>query len=201
MESDIDLEFSKVWLLPTTSLHEMKRVGDVFIRKEDMKYPMMWKPLAANETQQAESRRRLICLADHIIPGHGPLFRVTNSMKRRLNCPFRYTWWLIQVSEEEWFAQKRDLNFRKITDRVHLGMNSQATRQLSTFLRAEKNHFPKIRTIKHQNILSTESFPQVTLPCLKLRFSDANCHHRKPNSPFNTIEGWGGLVGQAFSRY
>ncbi|CAG9536818.1 unnamed protein product [Cercopithifilaria johnstoni] len=64
--------------------------GDIFIRKEDMKYSTIWKQLAANETQQEESRKRLLCLADCIIPGHGPLFRITNNMKRELNCPSNY---------------------------------------------------------------------------------------------------------------
>ncbi|VDK88022.1 unnamed protein product [Onchocerca ochengi] len=64
--------------------------GDVFIRKEDTKYPTIWKQLAANETQQQESRKRLLCLANCIIPGHGPLFRVTGNMKRELNCPGSY---------------------------------------------------------------------------------------------------------------
>ncbi|EFO20987.1 hypothetical protein LOAG_07501 [Loa loa] len=64
--------------------------GDIFIRKEDMKNSMIWKQLAANEIQQEESRKRLLCLADCIIPGHGPLFRVTSNMKRGLNCPGRY---------------------------------------------------------------------------------------------------------------
>ncbi|VDN07960.1 unnamed protein product [Thelazia callipaeda] len=60
--------------------------GDVFIRKEDLKYPNIWKSLAINEMQQEESRRRLACIADHIIPGHGPIFRVTNRMKRKFKC-------------------------------------------------------------------------------------------------------------------
>ncbi|KAM3727233.1 Uncharacterized protein ACO02O_03901 [Dirofilaria immitis] len=60
--------------------------GDVFIRKEDMKYSSMWKQLATNEIQQEESRRRLLCLADCIIPGHGSLFQVTSNMKRESNC-------------------------------------------------------------------------------------------------------------------
>uniref|UniRef100_A0A0R3RJP1 Metallo-beta-lactamase domain-containing protein 1 n=1 Tax=Elaeophora elaphi TaxID=1147741 RepID=A0A0R3RJP1_9BILA len=64
--------------------------GDIFIRKEDMKDSTMWKQLAANETQQEESRRRLLCLADCIVPGHGPLFRITSNMKRELNCLSSY---------------------------------------------------------------------------------------------------------------
>uniref|UniRef100_A0A915PWA4 Metallo-beta-lactamase domain-containing protein 1 n=1 Tax=Setaria digitata TaxID=48799 RepID=A0A915PWA4_9BILA len=64
--------------------------GDVFLRKEDMKYPTMWRPLATNEAEQEESRKRLLCLGDYIIPGHGPLFRVTSNMKQKLNCPSDY---------------------------------------------------------------------------------------------------------------
>uniref|UniRef100_A0A5S6PMK7 Metallo-beta-lactamase domain-containing protein 1 n=1 Tax=Brugia malayi TaxID=6279 RepID=A0A5S6PMK7_BRUMA len=64
--------------------------GDIFIQKEDMKDSRIWKQLATNEIQQEESRRRLLCLADCIIPGHGSLFRVKSSMKRMLNCPDSY---------------------------------------------------------------------------------------------------------------
>ncbi|VDM09858.1 unnamed protein product [Wuchereria bancrofti] len=64
--------------------------GDIFIRKEDLKDSRIWKQLATNEIQQEESRRRLLCLADCIIPGHGSLFRVKSSMKRMLNCPGNY---------------------------------------------------------------------------------------------------------------
>uniref|UniRef100_A0A0N5AVX5 Metallo-beta-lactamase domain-containing protein 1 n=1 Tax=Syphacia muris TaxID=451379 RepID=A0A0N5AVX5_9BILA len=60
--------------------------GDIFMREEDTKYPMMWKPLSNNATEQIESRRRLLCLADNIIPGHGPMFPVTGEMKLQQGC-------------------------------------------------------------------------------------------------------------------
>ncbi|VDM36772.1 unnamed protein product [Toxocara canis] len=60
--------------------------GDIFIRKEDLTYPLMWRPLSTNETQQAESRRRLLCLADYIVPGHGHMFAVTESIKNECGC-------------------------------------------------------------------------------------------------------------------
>ncbi|KAI1730949.1 rasGEF domain-containing protein [Ditylenchus destructor] len=59
--------------------------GDVFIAAEDIDYPMMWKPLAWNEQIQEESRRRLICFADWIVPGHSKVFRVTSAMRARMS--------------------------------------------------------------------------------------------------------------------
>lgn len=56
------------------------------MRKEDIKDSTLWKQFASNEREQEESRKRLVCLADCIIPGHGPLFRVMSSMKREFNC-------------------------------------------------------------------------------------------------------------------
>uniref|UniRef100_A0A0N4V700 Metallo-beta-lactamase domain-containing protein 1 n=1 Tax=Enterobius vermicularis TaxID=51028 RepID=A0A0N4V700_ENTVE len=60
--------------------------GDVFMRKEDVTYPMMWKPLSNNVTEQTESRRKLLCLANSIVPGHGPMFTVTEEMRIKAGC-------------------------------------------------------------------------------------------------------------------
>ncbi|PIO68696.1 metallo-beta-lactamase domain protein, partial [Teladorsagia circumcincta] len=60
--------------------------GDTFMRREDLDYPMMWKPLSANETEQARSRRNLICEAAWIIPGHGAPFPVTRHMRVQFRC-------------------------------------------------------------------------------------------------------------------
>lgn len=45
--------------------------GDVFVAEEDMRFPLMWKPMAWSERTQETSRKRLICDADYIVPGHG----------------------------------------------------------------------------------------------------------------------------------
>ncbi|CAI4233137.1 unnamed protein product [Auanema sp. JU1783] len=61
--------------------------GDVFIRKEDIDYPIMWQPLSANETQQALSRKKIMCSDTlWIVPGHGPPFLIDNSMKNKFKC-------------------------------------------------------------------------------------------------------------------
>ncbi|KAI6206095.1 Beta-lactamase domain containing protein [Aphelenchoides besseyi] len=49
--------------------------GDVFITAEDIEHPIMWKPMAWSERTQETSRRRLICEADYIVPGHGKVFK------------------------------------------------------------------------------------------------------------------------------
>lgn len=61
-------------------------VGDVFISEEDFDYPMMWKPLAWNDKVQEQSRRKLLCLADYIVPGHGKVFHVSSSLRDRVKC-------------------------------------------------------------------------------------------------------------------
>lgn len=60
--------------------------GDVFIAEEDLNFPMMWKPLAWNEKIQEESRNKLLCISDYIVPGHGKAFRVTNSIRKSVVC-------------------------------------------------------------------------------------------------------------------
>ncbi|KAE9413656.1 hypothetical protein Angca_010065 [Angiostrongylus cantonensis] len=60
--------------------------GDTFIRREDLDYPMMWQPLSANETEQAISRRTIICQANWIVPGHGAPFQVTKKMRTQFFC-------------------------------------------------------------------------------------------------------------------
>jgi len=53
---------------------------------EDMDSPMVWRPLAWNETIQEESRRRILCMAEYIVPGHGRVFRVTKAMRTKAFC-------------------------------------------------------------------------------------------------------------------
>ncbi|WKY15277.1 hypothetical protein Q1695_000620 [Nippostrongylus brasiliensis] len=60
--------------------------GDTFMRREDLDHPMMWQPLSANETEQALSRRNIICDASWIVPGHGAPFQVTRQMRVQFGC-------------------------------------------------------------------------------------------------------------------
>ncbi|KJH42582.1 metallo-beta-lactamase domain protein [Dictyocaulus viviparus] len=60
--------------------------GDTFMRREDLDYPMMWKPLSANEVEQGKSRKSMICQANWIVPGHGEPFSVTQEMRTQFYC-------------------------------------------------------------------------------------------------------------------
>lgn len=57
--------------------------GDLYEKEEDLADPKMWQNLGTPELQevQAKMRWKVLNNVDYIIPGHGPMFRVTKSMK------------------------------------------------------------------------------------------------------------------------
>ncbi|XP_072763161.1 metallo-beta-lactamase domain-containing protein 1 isoform X2 [Anoplolepis gracilipes] len=57
--------------------------GDLFEKEEDILEPSIWKSLGMPELVKTQSvmRSRVINLADFIIPGHGPMFRVSHTMR------------------------------------------------------------------------------------------------------------------------
>lgn len=57
--------------------------GDLFEKEDDILEPSIWKALGTPELVKTQSvmRSRVINLADFIIPGHGPIFRVSHAMK------------------------------------------------------------------------------------------------------------------------
>ncbi|KAE9555877.1 hypothetical protein FO519_000857 [Halicephalobus sp. NKZ332] len=60
--------------------------GDVFMNEKDLDYPLMWKKFSSDQRLQEQSRKQLICLANFIVPGHGKIFKITQSMKNGVNC-------------------------------------------------------------------------------------------------------------------
>ncbi|KAK3858913.1 hypothetical protein Pcinc_034931 [Petrolisthes cinctipes] len=58
--------------------------GDLFEREEDIADPTLWKYTAGSENSESQEKHRnkVLLLADHIVPGHGPMFKVTNEMKK-----------------------------------------------------------------------------------------------------------------------
>ncbi|XP_076174108.1 metallo-beta-lactamase domain-containing protein 1 isoform X2 [Ptiloglossa arizonensis] len=58
--------------------------GDLFEKEEDILDPSIWKDVGTVELQktQANMRAYVITKADFIIPGHGPMFHVTNDMRK-----------------------------------------------------------------------------------------------------------------------
>lgn len=61
--------------------------GDLFENEDDLSDESIWKNAGSeNEKQQAESRRKILEIADYIIPGHGKMFRVRSSMHKLFHC-------------------------------------------------------------------------------------------------------------------
>lgn len=59
--------------------------GDIFEKMEDIDNPEIWRTAGSlNPEQQEKSRAKIANIADYIIPGHGPMFRVTNEMKEKI---------------------------------------------------------------------------------------------------------------------
>jgi len=63
------------------SFHDF--TGDLFEKEEDILTPYIWKSLGIPELLKTQSvtRSRIINLADFIVPGHGPMFHVTDTMR------------------------------------------------------------------------------------------------------------------------
>ena len=59
-------------------------IGDLFEKEEDILDPHIWKSVGTPELLKTQSvmRSRIIDLADFIIPGHGSMFCVTDTMRK-----------------------------------------------------------------------------------------------------------------------
>lgn len=57
--------------------------GDLFEREEDIADPSLWRHTAGSENPETQEKHRnkVLLLADYIVPGHGPMFKVTEAMK------------------------------------------------------------------------------------------------------------------------
>ena len=59
--------------------------GDIFEREEDIEQPEIWRSCGTvNPDQQEKSRAKIANIADYIVPGHGPIFKVTDAMRKKL---------------------------------------------------------------------------------------------------------------------
>ena len=58
--------------------------GDLFEKEEDILDPTIWQELGTLELRKTQScmRSYIMDIADFIIPGHGPMFRVTDDMRK-----------------------------------------------------------------------------------------------------------------------
>lgn len=62
--------------------------GDLFEREEDIAVARVWQEAGSdNPSLQAEHRAKVLLDADVIVPGHGPMFRVTEEHRKRMIRP------------------------------------------------------------------------------------------------------------------
>jgi hypothetical protein len=57
--------------------------GDLFYFENDEN---VFQQFSEDVEKQKQNRRKVICLADYIVPGHGPMFQVTSKMKTQASC-------------------------------------------------------------------------------------------------------------------
>lgn len=60
--------------------------GDIFEREEDIDHPEIWRDEggSTNPELQERSRSEIIKIADYIVPGHGPMFKVSEAMRNQM---------------------------------------------------------------------------------------------------------------------
>ncbi|XP_072945278.1 metallo-beta-lactamase domain-containing protein 1 [Epargyreus clarus] len=74
-----------VSVLVTTKEGTVAIAGDLFEKFEDIENPDMWKDAGSEDPiQQRKNRSKVACLADWIVPGHGPKFQVTDQIRDAL---------------------------------------------------------------------------------------------------------------------
>ena len=64
-----------------TSTGVIAITGDLFECKEDLHIPRLWQDFTGNLKKQADSRRKVLQIADYIVPGHGDIFKVEKEQK------------------------------------------------------------------------------------------------------------------------
>uniref|UniRef100_T1JM42 Metallo-beta-lactamase domain-containing protein 1 n=1 Tax=Strigamia maritima TaxID=126957 RepID=T1JM42_STRMM len=70
-------------IVQTDALGIVAVVGDLFEREDDLDDPALWREIAGSENPKLQEKNRNMILrkAQYIIPGHGPMFKVTEEMK------------------------------------------------------------------------------------------------------------------------
>lgn len=57
--------------------------GDLFEREEDIADPRLWQEAGSDRPSlQIEHRAKVLLCANYVVPGHGPMFRVTDDHRR-----------------------------------------------------------------------------------------------------------------------
>uniref|UniRef100_A0A1B6L610 Metallo-beta-lactamase domain-containing protein 1 n=1 Tax=Graphocephala atropunctata TaxID=36148 RepID=A0A1B6L610_9HEMI len=73
-------------LVKTRDYGTVAVTGDLFEREEDLSEPSLWREVAGSQfpDKQETNRNKILAVADYIVPGHGPMFKVSQEIKNRL---------------------------------------------------------------------------------------------------------------------
>ena len=58
--------------------------GDLFECGADLDDPQLWQATSEEPEVQEQSRIGILRVADHIVPGHGPMFKVPTEYKKQM---------------------------------------------------------------------------------------------------------------------
>lgn len=61
-------------------------VGDLFMFRDDFEENDLLKSMSHDYDLYQSNRRRIACISDYIVPGHGPMFQVDSDLKNEFNC-------------------------------------------------------------------------------------------------------------------
>ncbi|XP_036367191.1 metallo-beta-lactamase domain-containing protein 1 isoform X1 [Octopus sinensis] len=71
-------------IVKSTPLGVVAITGDLFECQEDLEKPHLWQQSSQKPESQEQYRADILKIADHIIPGHGPMFQVPESCKKQI---------------------------------------------------------------------------------------------------------------------
>lgn len=83
--SPFSVYFSNSFLVTQDERNLIIFSGDLFEREEDLVDESLWMVSAYSEAPKIQemNRQKILLLADYIVPGHGPMFKVTKAMKEK----------------------------------------------------------------------------------------------------------------------
>jgi glyoxylase-like metal-dependent hydrolase (beta-lactamase superfamily II) len=64
-----------------TSIGVVAIVGDLFECEDDLKTNSLWQSFSENQDIQLQNRKKILEVADYIVPGHGNMFKVNEVLK------------------------------------------------------------------------------------------------------------------------
>ncbi|ESO82157.1 hypothetical protein LOTGIDRAFT_237140 [Lottia gigantea] len=81
--------------------------GDLFECAEDLEEPDLWQRNSENGEVQEQSRINVLKVADHIVPGHGSMFKVPDEYKSHFRCVMYYE----EINSDHMFSASSSIEY------------------------------------------------------------------------------------------